>query len=80
MGELKSQDETQDQPATRYVDAPKLLEILFDESSRPSLRWLRDQQRNRTVPFCKIGRRVFFDPQIVKFHFDAKAAARRRGD
>lgn len=77
MGELKAQNETQNQPATRYVDAIKLLEILFDESSRPSLRWLRDQQRNRTVPFCKIGRRVFFDPLIVKLHFDAKAAGRR---
>jgi hypothetical protein len=77
MGELKSQQETQDQLATRYVDAPKLLEILFDESSRPSLRWLRDQQRNRTVPFCKVGRRVFFDPQLVKQHLDTKAAGRK---
>lgn len=63
--------------ATRYVDAKKLLEILFDEASRPSLRWLRDQQRNRTLPFVKISRRVFFDPQLVKLHLDAKAAGRK---
>jgi len=63
--------------ATRYVDANKLLELLFDEASRPSLRWVRDQQRNRTLPFCKIGRRVFFDPQLVKRHLDAKAAGRK---
>jgi hypothetical protein len=68
------QTENQNQLATRYVDAPKLLEILFDEASRPSLRWVRDQQKTRTLPFCKIGRRVFFDPQIVKAHLDAKAA------
>ena len=60
----------------RYVDAPKLLEILFDEASRPSLRWLRDCQKRRAIPFCKIGRRVFFDPQLVKYHLDAKASVR----
>ena len=77
MSEITTQIEKQNPLATRYVDAPKLLEILFDEASRPSLRWLRDQQRNRTVPFCKIGRRVFFDPQIVKLHLDAKATGRK---
>jgi len=60
----------------RYVDALRLLEILFDEASRPSLRWARDQQRNRTLPFCKIGRRVFFDPVLVKASLDAKATVR----
>jgi hypothetical protein len=69
--------ENQNQLATRYVDAPKLLEILFDEASRPSLRWVRDQQKTRSLPFCKIGRRVFFDPQIVKTYLDAKAAGRK---
>jgi hypothetical protein len=64
-------------PAARYVDATKLLEILFDEASRPSLRWLREQQKNRSIPFCRIGRRVFFDPQLVKQHLDAKATARK---
>ena len=77
MNATTSQTEKTNPLATRYVDAPKLLEILFDEASRPSLRWLRDQQRNRTVPFCKIGRRVFFDPQIVKLHLDAKATVRK---
>ena len=62
--------------ASRYVDAPTLLEILFEEVSRPSLRWVRDQQKARTLPFVKIGRRVFFDPVLVKAHFDAKAAGR----
>jgi hypothetical protein len=73
MNKTSSQTEQQNHPATRYVDARKLLEILFDEASRPSLRWIRDQQRNRTLPFCKIGRRVFFDPMLVKAHLDAKA-------
>jgi hypothetical protein len=63
--------------AARYVDAPKLLEILFDEASRPSLRWVREQQRNRTLPFCQIGRLVFFDPQLVKARWDANATGRK---
>jgi hypothetical protein len=74
--EIISQSEKLSQQVTRYVDAPKLLELLFDEDSRPSLRWLREQQKNRTIPFCKIGRKVFFDPQIVKLHFDAKSIMR----
>ena len=62
--------------ATRYVDAPRLLEILFDQASRPSLRWLRDRQKQRAIPFVRCGRRIFFDPQLVKFHLDAKSTAR----
>lgn len=62
---------------SRYVDAPRLLEILFDEACRPSLRWVRDQQRNRTLPFVKIGRLVFFDPVACKAALDAKAAGRK---
>ena len=77
MSELTSQTEKQSPLAARYVDAEKLLEILFDEASRPSLRWLRDQQKARALPFAKIGRLCFFDPILVKAHFDAKAAGRR---
>jgi hypothetical protein len=54
-----------------------LLELLFDEASRPSLRWLRDQQKARALPFAKIGRLCFFDPILVKAHLDAKAAGRK---
>ena len=77
MSELTSQTEKQSPLATRYVDAEKLLEILFDESSRPSLRWIRDQQKARRLPFAKIGRLVFFDPVACKAALDAKSAGRR---
>jgi hypothetical protein len=66
------------QLATRYVDANKLLELLFDEASRPSLRWLRDQQKARSIEFVKIGRRIFFDPIRVKSQLDARAMAKVR--
>jgi hypothetical protein len=77
MSEITPQTEKQSPLATRYVDAPKLLEILFDEASRPSLRWIRDQQKARRLPFAKIGRLVFFDPVACKAAFDAKGAGRR---
>ena len=77
MNELTSQTEKQSPLATRYVDAPKLLEILFDEASRPSLRWIRAQQKARRLPFAKIGRLVFFDPVACKAALDAKSAGRR---
>ena len=77
MSELTSQTEKQNPLAARYVDAEKLLEILFDEASRPSLRWIRDQQKARRLPFAKIGRLVFFDPVACKAALDAKSAGRR---
>ena len=77
MNEITTQTEKPNPLATRYVDAEKLLEILFDEASRPSLRWLRDQQKARRLPFAKIGRLVFFDPVACKATLDAKAAGRK---
>lgn len=47
-------------------DAKGLLETLWDESCRPSLRWLRTQQKRRAIPSCRIGRLVFFDPDAVR--------------
>lgn len=62
----------------RYVRGEKLLEILFEEGSRPSLRWLRGQQANRAIPFVKIGNLVFFDPVIVRAHLNSKSTIRGR--
>jgi len=50
----------------QLVDANTLLKIIFPANCRPTLRWLRDQQERRTVPFRKIGRLVFFDPEEVR--------------
>jgi len=52
------------------VDAKKLLEILFEESSRPSLRWLRELQARREIPFTKRGRLIFFNPVKVLESFE----------
>jgi hypothetical protein len=50
----------------KLVDAKGLLDALFDESCRPSLRWVRDQTRSRAIPFVRIGRLVFFDVAQVR--------------
>ena len=55
----------------QLVDGTRLLEVLFDEASRPSLRWLREQQARRAIPFVKRGRLVFFDPVQVLESFRA---------
>jgi hypothetical protein len=50
----------------KLVDANRLLEILWDEKSRPSLRWLRDRQAERAIPYVKVGALVWFDPEDVR--------------
>ena len=50
----------------QLINAGGLLKTLFpNEESRPSLRWLRAKQKDRTIPFVKLGRLVFFDPHEV---------------
>lgn len=49
------------------LTAEELLKAIWpNEKSRPSLRWLREQQARRTVPFVKCGRLVFFDAAKVR--------------
>jgi hypothetical protein len=52
--------------SARLLDAKALLEELFPESARPSVRWLREQQKRRRIPFVKLGRLIFFDPVEVR--------------
>ena len=61
---IVKEQETQD---TGLVDGPRLLEMLFpNPACRPSLRWLRDQQARRAIPFMNLGRLVFFNPPQVR--------------
>jgi hypothetical protein len=54
------------QEPTQLVRAERLLELLFDEYSRPSLRWLRQMQAQRKIPYVKIGHLVRFDVEEVR--------------
>lgn len=51
---------------SKLVDAPGLLEALFDEASRPSLRWIRQMQSQRKISYTKIGHLVRFDIEQVR--------------
>jgi len=54
-------------PLNQLVTAPGLLERVWpDARSRPSLRWLRDQQPS--IPTTRAGRRVLFCPAHVLAH------------
>jgi len=50
----------------KLVDANGLLKSLFEERSRPSLRWIRQMQRQRKIPYMKIGHLVRFDIEQVR--------------
>jgi hypothetical protein len=51
---------------SRLVDGPGLLEAIFEERSRPSLRWLRSMTKARVIPHIKIGRLVRYDVESVR--------------
>lgn len=49
------------------VSGEGLLKIVWpDPASRPCLRWLRGLQKTKALPFLKVGRRVFFNPEKVR--------------
>jgi hypothetical protein len=62
----------------KLVDAKQLLEVVFDEPCRPSLRWLRTQTKNKAIPFVRIGHLVFFDIEMVRAALASKNLVRGR--
>jgi hypothetical protein len=56
----------------KLVGAKQLLDEVFDENSRPSMRWLRGQTKARAIPFIRIGHLVFFDVEMVRAALAAK--------
>jgi hypothetical protein len=62
----------------KLVNAEQLLKALFAPECRPSLRWLRTQTRNGTIPFVRIGHLVFFDVEMVRGKLAAKNLVRGR--
>lgn len=60
------QEGLSDESKPKLVDANGLLEVLFDKTSRPSLRWVRQMQAQRKIPYVKIGHLVRFDVAEVR--------------
>ena len=55
------------------VPGEVLLATLWpDEETRPTLRWLRKMTATRSLPFVKMGNRVWFDAGRVRRHLDRK--------
>jgi len=50
----------------KLVGAKQLLNDLFDQDARPSIRWLRQQTKAKAIPFIRIGHLVFFDVDMVR--------------
>ena len=63
----------------KLVNAQALLNELFSEECRPSLRWLRTQTYARTIPHVRIGHLVFFDVEMVRAHLAEKRLVHARG-
>jgi len=61
----------------KLVNAETLLEILFDQRSRPSLRSLRKWTKDRVVPCVRCGGLVFYDVDQVKAALAKWTAAAR---
>jgi hypothetical protein len=49
----------------QWVSGERLLEILWDDRSRPSLQWLRKETKRRMIPFTRRGRLIFYRPRSV---------------
>ena len=59
--------------STRLVGAQDCITICFPcENSRPALRSFREWQRRGYLPFHKIGKRTFFDPEQVRAALDRR--------
>jgi hypothetical protein len=53
-------------PLDQLVSGRRLLEILWDQPSRPSYRWIQYQCARRAIPFCRSGGRTWFVPRAVR--------------
>ena len=64
-------------PPGQLVDAEKLLEILFPADCRPTLRWLRERQKKKEIPYVKLGRLVYFNPVRVQESLAKQSTAKQ---
>ena len=63
----------------KLVGAEELLNELFSDGCRPSLRWLRRQTAAKTIPHVRIGHLVFFDVEMVRAYLAETRLLRGRG-
>ncbi len=66
-------------PHPKFVNAKRLLEELFEESSRPSIRTLWHWKATRAIPFTKVRNMVFFDVDAVRAALASRHTIRAKG-
>ena len=49
----------------QWVSAERLLQIPWDEQSRPSLQWIRKETKRRMLPHIRRGRLIFYRPRSI---------------
>lgn len=59
----------------KLIGKKELLEKLFTESSRPSIRWLDYQIAAKRIPFVKMGCKIFFDLEQVRIAIQNRSAS-----
>lgn len=42
------------------------------------MRWLKDQERKRAIPFMRLGRLIFYSPPTVRAAMQAKTISLRK--
>jgi len=62
----------------KLVRAEDMLEQVFADNCRPSLRWLRTQTKAKAIPHIRIGHLVFFDVEMVRAALAGKRLIRGR--
>ena len=72
--ENRAPQQTEPLLPAKYVSPIRLLEILFEEESRPSMRWLRAMTAARKIPFTKLGGKVLFRVAEVEAALVRRAA------
>lgn len=60
------------------VNGDTLLKELFNQESRPSGRWLSLRIKDRSIPYKKIGRMVFYDVDEVRDVLERKNSVHAR--
>ena len=62
----------------KLVRAEDMLEQVFAQNCKPSLRWLRTQTKTKAIPHIRIGHLVFFDVEMVRASLAGKRLIRGR--
>lgn len=77
--QLDTASNTPNTPIPRgLVGEAKLLEIVWpDKESRPSAKYVQRLRKRRAIPFVRLGRLIFYEPekvmQIIQKRFEISA-------